>query len=117
MIIDQTWTETFTYASKLSDWDQTASVRIKPRRLLANKEVADGAYGAEHIQFRRRNMDPTISTFNWPDFGPVATALGGQGFTVRNLAELTDALAAIEHRTVPMLIDVKLDPFAQDDYA
>ena len=77
----------------------------------------DGAYGAEHIQFRRRNMDPTISTFNWPDFGPVATALGGQGFTVRNLAELTDALAAIEHRTVPMLIDVKLDPFAQDDYA
>src|SRR6185437_12738623 len=44
MIIDQTWTETFTYASELSDWDQTASVRIKPRRLLANKEVADGLF-------------------------------------------------------------------------
>lgn len=44
MIIDQAWTDTFTYASKLSDWDQTASVRIKPRRLLANKEVADGLF-------------------------------------------------------------------------
>jgi len=44
MIIDQAWTNTFTYASNLSDWDQTASARIKPRRLLANKEVADGLF-------------------------------------------------------------------------
>jgi P-aminobenzoate N-oxygenase AurF len=44
MIIDQARTDTFTYASKLSDWDQTASVRIKPRRLLANKEVADSLF-------------------------------------------------------------------------
>ena len=45
----------------------------------------DGAYGAEHIQFRNTGMDPTISTFDWPDFGPIATALGGEGYTVRNL--------------------------------
>ena len=51
----------------------------------------DGAYGAEYIQFRNKDMDPAISTFNWPDLGPVATALGGQGFTVRNLAELAAA--------------------------
>jgi acetolactate synthase I/II/III large subunit len=73
----------------------------------------DGAYGAEYIQFRNKNMDPAISTFNWPDLGPVATALGGQGFTVRNLADLETALAAVEHRTVPMLVDIKLDPAVQ----
>jgi acetolactate synthase I/II/III large subunit len=70
----------------------------------------DGAYGAEYIQFRSKNMAPAISTFDWPDFGPVATALGGQGYTARNLAELDIALAAIPCRTRPMLIDVKLDP-------
>jgi acetolactate synthase I/II/III large subunit len=72
----------------------------------------DGAYGAEHIQFRNKEMDPAISTFDWPDFGPVATALGGAGYTVRNVAELDAALAALPHRTGPVLLDVKLDPDA-----
>ncbi|GAA2448123.1 thiamine pyrophosphate-binding protein [Actinomadura vinacea] len=72
----------------------------------------DGAYGAEHIQLRNKDMDPEISTFEWPDFGPVATALGGQGFTVRDRAELDEALAAIEHRDRPVLIDIKIDPDA-----
>ena len=72
----------------------------------------DGAYGAEHIQLRNKDMDPSIATFQWPDLGPVATALGGLGLTVRNLAELDDALAAIERRDRPVLIDVKLDPDA-----
>ncbi|WP_326791658.1 thiamine pyrophosphate-binding protein [Streptomyces sp. NBC_00841] len=70
----------------------------------------DAAYGAEHIQFRNKNMDPEISTFDWPDFGPVATALGGRGFTVRNLAELDEALAAIENRDRPILLDIRIDP-------
>ena len=70
----------------------------------------DGAFGAEHIQFVNRQLDPAMSTFEWPDLGPVATALGGTGFTVRNLAELDAALARIPDRTGPLLIDVKLDP-------
>lgn len=70
----------------------------------------DGAYGAEHIQLRNRGLDPAISLFEWPDLGPVATALGGRGSTVRNLDELEDALASIGRRAGPMLIDVKLDP-------
>jgi acetolactate synthase I/II/III large subunit len=70
----------------------------------------DAAYGAEHIQFRDKDMDPTISTFQWPDFGPVATALGGQGFTVHNLDELDEAFAAIADRDRPILIDIKIDP-------
>ncbi|TQC50790.1 thiamine pyrophosphate-binding protein [Rhodococcus sp. WS4] len=72
----------------------------------------DGAYGAEHVQLRNKNMDPTISTFTWPDLGPVATALGGHGFTVRNTNQLAEALTALEHRDRPVLIDVKIDPDA-----
>ena len=70
----------------------------------------DGAYGAEHIQFRNRKMDPAISTFAWPDFAPVATALGGEGYTVRNLEQLAAVLHAIPARTKPVLVDVKIDP-------
>jgi thiamine pyrophosphate-dependent acetolactate synthase large subunit-like protein len=71
----------------------------------------DGAYGAEHIQLKNRAIDPAISVFDWPDFGPVATSLGGRGFTARNLAELDDALAKTSARgEPPLLIDVKIDP-------
>lgn len=70
----------------------------------------DGSYGAEHIQFRNRNLNPAISCFDWPDLGPVATALGGEGYTVRNQEDLEAACAAIPKRRRPLLIDLKLDP-------
>ena len=70
----------------------------------------DGAYGAEHIQFRNKGMDPALSMFEWPDFAAVADALGGQGFSVSTFADLERALAAIETRDRPILIDLKLDP-------
>lgn len=71
----------------------------------------DGAYGAEHIQYTMRDMDPVICTFEWPDFGPVADALGGTGYTVRNAADLDNALAALPSRTGPVLLDIKIDPY------
>lgn len=70
----------------------------------------DGAYGAEHIQFRNKNMDPALSMFDWPDFAKVADSLGGQGFSVSNFGELEIALEAIAKRDRPILIDLKLDP-------
>lgn len=70
----------------------------------------DGAYGAEHIQFRRKEMDPAISTFPWPDLGPVADALGGKGYTIRDLADLDRALTDLETRDRPVLLDIKVDP-------
>jgi acetolactate synthase-1/2/3 large subunit len=70
----------------------------------------DGAYGAEHIQFRNKGMDPSISTFDWPDLAAVATSLGGRGYSVRSLADLDTALAALPDRDRPVLIDIKLDP-------
>jgi thiamine pyrophosphate-dependent acetolactate synthase large subunit-like protein len=70
----------------------------------------DGSYGAEHVQFVRREVDPELSLFGWPDFAPVADTLGGRGFTVRNLDELDAALAHLPDRDRPVLIDVHVDP-------
>lgn len=70
----------------------------------------DGAYGAEHVQFRAKGMEPSLSMFDWPDLAPVATALGGRGYSVRNLDQLDAALAELPARTCPVLIDIKLDP-------
>lgn len=70
----------------------------------------DASYGAEHVQFRYRDMDPEISLFDWPDFAPIAITLGGEGVTVRSDEDLELAVAAIEGRKRPLLIDIKLDP-------
>lgn len=70
----------------------------------------DSAYGAEHIQFLDRNMDPGLSMFDWPSFAQVATALGGQGIAVNSLADLDRAIAAIATRDKPLLIELRLDP-------
>ncbi len=70
----------------------------------------DSAYGAEHIQFLDRKMDPSLTEFHWPSFAEVATALGGQGAMVQTEAELDAALAMIKTRNGPILIELKLDP-------
>ena len=70
----------------------------------------DGSYGAEHIQFRDRDLDPSISLIEWPDLAPVAEALGGRGYTVRSVKDLDGMADAIAGRDRPLLIDVKLDP-------
>ena len=72
----------------------------------------DGSYGAEHIQFSRKGMDPALSLLQWPDLAPVAEALGGVGLTVRNDDDLESAVRAIgtRDRSRPLLLDLKLDP-------
>lgn len=70
----------------------------------------DSAYGAEHIQFLDRRMDPALSMFNWPPFADVAVALGGTGVSVRALSDLDRAAEAIAQRDRPLLIDLRLNP-------
>jgi thiamine pyrophosphate-dependent acetolactate synthase large subunit-like protein len=70
----------------------------------------DSAYGAEHIQFLDRKMDPSLTEFHWPSFAEVARSLGGQGIEVRSTADLEDALAALEMREGPVLLELRLDP-------
>ncbi|WP_420566889.1 thiamine pyrophosphate-binding protein [Thalassovita sp.] len=70
----------------------------------------DSAYGAEHIQFLDRKMDPGLTMFDWPSFAQVATALGGQGVLVQSAEDLEHAIQAIEARNKPLLIELRLDP-------
>lgn len=70
----------------------------------------DSAYGAEHIQFLDRQMDPSLTQFDWPSFAEVATSLGGRGFEVRTDEELETALAGLGARSGPVLIELRLDP-------
>ncbi|QXT38155.1 thiamine pyrophosphate-binding protein [Gymnodinialimonas ceratoperidinii] len=70
----------------------------------------DSAYGAEHIQFVDRQMDPSLTQFHWPSFAQIAKSLGGDGVEVRSDAELETALTALRDRKGPFLIDLRLDP-------
>jgi thiamine pyrophosphate-dependent acetolactate synthase large subunit-like protein len=70
----------------------------------------DSAYGAEHIQFLDRQMDPGLSQFDWPSFADVATALGGRGILITSGDELDAALPEIDTRDRPLLIELRLDP-------
>ncbi|UWQ04962.1 thiamine pyrophosphate-binding protein [Aliiroseovarius crassostreae] len=70
----------------------------------------DSAYGAEHIQFLDRKMDPGLSEFQWPSFAALATALGGHGIEVRSDEELEAAISALETRAGPTLVELRLDP-------
>ena len=70
----------------------------------------DAAYGAEHIQYLDRKMDPGLSTFEWPSFAAVAQSLGAEGVDLRTPDDLDRVRDAIENRQGPLLIDMHLDP-------
>ena len=70
----------------------------------------DSAYGAEHIQFIDRKMDPSLTEFNWPSFAEVAQSLGGEGVEVSYTEELESAIDAMTARKGPFLMELKLDP-------
>ncbi|EPX78206.1 thiamine pyrophosphate-binding protein [Litoreibacter arenae] len=70
----------------------------------------DSAYGAEHIQFLDRKMDPSLTEFHWPSFAEIASSLGGEGVEVHSNADLEAALTALEGRKGPFLIELRLDP-------
>lgn len=70
----------------------------------------DASYGAEHIQFLHRSMDPTTSLLFTPDFAAVARAMGAAGVRVSDNNDVPAALEAIKNRQGPVLIELLLDP-------
>lgn len=93
----------------LNGWSEFATA-VREKLDLVIVICNDGGYGAEYIQFRRKQMDPALSVLHWPDFAPIAVAMGGDGVTIRSADDLALAAEAITHRTKPLLIDLKLDP-------
>lgn len=72
----------------------------------------DSAYGAEYIQFEDRQMDPALSTFQWPSFAAMAEAMGAKGLRVTSMDELDAALEVAAGTNGPVLLDLALDPAA-----
>ncbi|MCE7029500.1 thiamine pyrophosphate-binding protein [Jiella sp. CBK1P-4] len=72
----------------------------------------DGSYGAEHIQFTNRGMDPGLSMIAPPDFAAIAAAMGLKAFRVDDPESLGQACRALGARKGPTLIDLRLDPTA-----
>ncbi len=70
----------------------------------------DSAYGAEHIQFEHRQMDPGNSHLDWPCFADVARAMGAQAMRVDGSAALNDALEMLKTRQGVAVIELVLDP-------
>jgi thiamine pyrophosphate-dependent acetolactate synthase large subunit-like protein len=70
----------------------------------------DGSYGAEHIQFTNRSMDPSLSMINSPDFVAIAQAIGAEAVKICSREGIDLACKAIATRSGPLVIDLKLDP-------
>ncbi|MCW1842318.1 thiamine pyrophosphate-binding protein [Prosthecomicrobium hirschii] len=86
------------------------STAVRERLDLVVIICNDGSYGAEHVQFTNRTMDPALSLIPSPDFAAVATALGAAAVTVRGTDDLAAAVALIGRGGGVRLIDLRLDP-------
>jgi thiamine pyrophosphate-dependent acetolactate synthase large subunit-like protein len=83
---------------------------VTQRRRIVVVLLNDGAYGAEYVQLRDRGLDPTVAMLEWPEFGPIARAIGAQGHTVGTVGELDEALRGTDFTAGPVLFDIRLNP-------
>ncbi|EBA08606.1 acetolactate synthase II large subunit [Sagittula stellata E-37] len=70
----------------------------------------DGSFGAEHVQFTNRKMNPQLSMIARIDFATTCATLGFATVRVSDDASLDAACTAIAERSGPVLIDLRLDP-------
>jgi acetolactate synthase-1/2/3 large subunit len=75
----------------------------------------NSAYVEEYDKLQAAGQDPAFCFNSWPDFAPVAQALGGRGVTVGSEEELVDALKNADLSTGQLLIEVRCDPSASYD--
>lgn len=92
----------------LAEFSTAARLALDLVVLLCN----DGSYGAEHIQFTNKGMDPALSMIAPPDFAALARAMGADAVTITDAASLQTACAAVmQPRTRPLMVDIRLDPY------
>jgi len=70
----------------------------------------DGAYGAEHVQLRALDLDPSLSLLAPIDFAQAAKSMNAHGYTVEELSQLDNALRSASSTPGVSVIDIKLDP-------
>ncbi|WP_108261152.1 thiamine pyrophosphate-dependent enzyme [Mangrovicoccus ximenensis] len=93
----------------LSGLSELASVRRESLPLVMII-CNDGSYGAEHVQFRNRGMEPGLSMIGGHDFAAIAAAMGIEALRVTDADSLEQAAALLAAPQGPVLIDLCLDP-------
>jgi thiamine pyrophosphate-dependent acetolactate synthase large subunit-like protein len=86
------------------------STAVRDHLRLVVIVLNDAAYGADYITLQSYGIDPTHAYLKWPEFAPVAEALGARGLTVRSLGDLDEVGHALASADGPVLVDVKVDP-------
>ncbi|MDT0276361.1 thiamine pyrophosphate-binding protein [Blastococcus goldschmidtiae] len=69
----------------------------------------DGAYGAEYYRFVGQDLDPSLTTFDWPDFTAVASSLGGTGLKIEEWSDFDRLAELVRPGSGPVLAEVVLD--------
>lgn len=83
---------------------------VRERLPLLVVVLDDGAYGADHYKLVHFGAHPGYSLNAWPDLVTMARAMGGDGCTVRTLADLEALAGIVPALDGPFLVDVRLDP-------
>jgi thiamine pyrophosphate-dependent acetolactate synthase large subunit-like protein len=66
------------------------------------------SYAAEIRVAEHAGLDPDLASSDWPDFVPLAEALGATGVAVRGIADLDRLALAIASDARPLVVDVQL---------
>jgi acetolactate synthase-1/2/3 large subunit len=75
----------------------------------------DGAYGAEYYRFVAQDLDPSLTTFDWPDFTSVASSLGGTAVRIAEWPDFKRLEELVRPGCGPVLAEVILDVAAIPD--
>ena len=78
--------------------------------------INDAAYGAEVHLLQNVGLPSDRALFRDNDFAAIASAMGAQGMTVRDLTDLERLPTWLDERRGPMVVDCKVDPQLRGDW-
>ena len=76
----------------------------------------DASYGAEVHLLKNVGLPGHGAFFRDNDFAAIASAMGAQGITVRDVKDLEGLRTWLDERRGPMLVDCKVDPQLRGDW-
>ena len=78
--------------------------------------INDAAYGAEVHLLKNVGLASDSALFRDNDFAAIASAMGAQGTTVRDVADLKRLQPWLDQPRGPMVVDCKVDPQLRGDW-
>jgi thiamine pyrophosphate-dependent acetolactate synthase large subunit-like protein len=78
--------------------------------------INDASYGAEVHLLKNVGLPGHGAFFRDNDFAAIASAIGAQGMTVRDVTDLERLRPWLNERTGPMVVDCKVDPQLRGDW-